>query len=89
MTADLAAPNSAGQGEVLLLLSAGRDILTAFIHTPGTTGNREFFEIMKKFAIILAGLMALTLTACNTIAGAGRDVESAGDAVEDAAEGAK
>ncbi|MBA4802927.1 MULTISPECIES: entericidin A/B family lipoprotein [Euryhalocaulis] len=44
---------------------------------------------MKKFAIILAGLMALTLTACNTIAGAGRDVESAGDAVEDAAEGAK
>lgn len=40
----------------------------------------------KTFALILTGLAALSLAACNTIAGAGRDVQSAGDAVEDAAE---
>ncbi len=40
----------------------------------------------KSFAIFLTGLVALSLAACNTIAGAGRDVQSAGDAVEDAAE---
>lgn len=44
---------------------------------------------MKKFTLILASLLALTVTACNTIAGAGRDVESVGDAVEDGATGAK
>lgn len=40
----------------------------------------------KSFAIVLTGLVALSLAACNTIAGAGRDVQSAGDAVEDAAQ---
>ena len=30
-------------------------------------------------------LLLLSLTACNTVAGVGRDVEAAGDAVKDAA----
>ena len=44
---------------------------------------------MRKLLVLLAGAALLTTAACNTIAGMGRDVESAGDAVEDTAEGAK
>lgn len=36
-------------------------------------------------ALLLALLMGAT-TACNTIEGAGRDIESAGEAIEDAAD---
>jgi predicted small secreted protein len=35
--------------------------------------------------IILAFVGAATLAACNTMAGVGRDVESVGDTIEDAA----
>lgn len=37
--------------------------------------------------VIVAG--ALLVSACNTVDGAGRDVSSAGDAVSNAADGAK
>ena len=40
---------------------------------------------MRKFAILLAAAAALTVSACNTIAGAGHDVSSAGNAVSDTA----
>jgi len=44
--------------------------------------------IRKIFAVALvAG--ALTLSACNTISGAGKDVSSAGNAVSDAAQDSK
>ncbi len=36
-----------------------------------------------KFILTLAG--AVTLAACNTVAGIGRDVESVGDKIEDVA----
>ena len=36
--------------------------------------------------MILLGLAALALTACNTIAGIGRDMRAAGQAVEETAE---
>ncbi|MDO1559340.1 entericidin A/B family lipoprotein [Brevundimonas sp. 2R-24] len=36
--------------------------------------------------MILLGLAALGLTACNTIAGIGRDMRAAGQAVEETAE---
>ncbi len=45
---------------------------------------------MSKQKIFLAALMALLVgltTACNTIQGVGRDLESAGGAIEDAADG--
>ena len=44
---------------------------------------------MRKLIVLLAGAALLMTSACNTIAGMGRDVESAGDAVEDTAESAK
>jgi predicted small secreted protein len=40
---------------------------------------------MKTLATVLAGLLALTLAACNTIAGAGKDIKQAGEVIEDVA----
>ncbi|MCB1675044.1 MAG: entericidin A/B family lipoprotein [Halioglobus sp.] len=39
--------------------------------------------------LLLVAVLALGLGGCNTIAGAGQDIESAGGAIEDAAEDAK
>ena len=36
--------------------------------------------------LVLACLCTLTLTACNTVEGAGEDIEDAGEAIEDAAD---
>lgn len=42
---------------------------------------------MKLMTSTILGLVfAFTLSACNTIEGAGEDVEAAGDAIEDTAE---
>lgn len=41
---------------------------------------------MKAAKPLFALLLLFSLTACNTMAGVGRDVESAGNAVEEAAE---
>ncbi len=43
---------------------------------------------MLKSAVPFALLLCFGLAACNTIEGAGRDIESAGDTIEDAAEDA-
>ncbi len=43
---------------------------------------------MRKIFILVAAAAALTTAACNTIAGAGRDTQAAGSAVEQAAEDA-
>jgi len=48
--------------------------------------------MLKKFLISFAALAIVAsaaLTGCNTIAGAGKDVERGGEKVQDAAEGAK
>jgi predicted small secreted protein len=45
--------------------------------------------MIKKILLCLAALAALSLTACNTIEGAGRDVSATGDAVHDAAKDVK
>lgn len=44
---------------------------------------------MRKVFVLLAAAAALTTAACNTLAGAGRDVQAAGEAVEETAEDAK
>ena len=44
---------------------------------------------MKKIAILTLVAAALAVSACNTIAGVGRDVRAAGDAVTSGAESAK
>jgi predicted small secreted protein len=36
--------------------------------------------------LALAGLSAVALSACNTMEGAGKDVESAGEAIQDGAD---
>ena len=42
---------------------------------------------MNKFlALIFLSLFAVTAAGCNTIRGAGQDVENAGEAVQDAAD---
>ncbi len=38
------------------------------------------------FFTAIAASAALLISACNTVEGAGRDIQSAGDAVEDAAD---
>jgi predicted small secreted protein len=40
---------------------------------------------MRKLIVLMVAAAALTTAACNTIAGAGRDVSSAGNAVTDTA----
>ena len=44
---------------------------------------------MKKTALLTLIAAALAVSACNTVAGVGRDVRAAGDAVTSGAESAK
>jgi predicted small secreted protein len=44
---------------------------------------------MKTLLIALIGMSVLSLSACNTVAGAGQDTQAAGRAVERAADKAK
>lgn len=44
---------------------------------------------MKALMIALIGVFAVTLSACNTVEGAGKDVKATGQAVENAAKDAK
>lgn len=40
---------------------------------------------MKKLSLILATIAAFALAGCNTMAGVGKDVQKAGEKIEDAA----
>ena len=44
---------------------------------------------MKAMMIILLGMFGVSLSACNTVEGAGKDVKATGQAVEKAADQAK
>jgi len=44
---------------------------------------------MRKLLILFAAMTALSVAACNTVAGAGEDVSSAGHAVTNTADAAK
>lgn len=44
---------------------------------------------MKALAIALLGMSVITLSACNTVEGAGKDVKATGQAVENAAKDSK
>ncbi|MFZ5718810.1 MAG: entericidin A/B family lipoprotein [Pseudomonadota bacterium] len=44
---------------------------------------------MRKMILLAMLAAGLTVSACNTVAGAGRDIESAGEAVEETAQDAK
>ena len=45
--------------------------------------------IKRTIAVAVAGLALFTVSACNTVSGAGKDVSSAGKAVSNAAEDSK
>jgi predicted small secreted protein len=45
--------------------------------------------MIKKILLCLAALAAVSLTACNTVEGAGKDVSATGDAIHDAAKETK
>lgn len=44
---------------------------------------------MKSLMIAVFGFLALSLSACNTVEGAGKDVKATGQAVQEAAKDAK
>ncbi|MCA3255953.1 MAG: entericidin A/B family lipoprotein [Alphaproteobacteria bacterium] len=44
---------------------------------------------MKKFVTAAVLVAGLALTACNTVEGAGKDIKSAGNAIEDTAQDVK
>jgi len=44
---------------------------------------------MKKLVFAMLGICVVTLSACNTVEGAGKDVKATGSAVENAAKDAK
>ena len=44
---------------------------------------------MKALVVVLLGMSVFSLTACNTVAGAGKDVQATGQAVEKAADESK
>jgi predicted small secreted protein len=48
------------------------------------TFNEEHIMLKRLIFAIAAGSIALTAAACNTVKGAGRDIESVGDAGADA-----
>ncbi len=43
----------------------------------------------EALAIVLLGMSVITLSACNTVEGAGKDVKATGQAVENAAKDSK
>jgi entericidin A len=47
-------------------------------------------SLKRVFALMLMAMFSMNvLTACNTVAGAGKDIEKAGDKIEDKAEDCK
>ncbi|WP_250207393.1 entericidin A/B family lipoprotein [Alteromonas oceanisediminis] len=44
-------------------------------------------KLFKSVAAILATMLMLSAAGCATVEGAGKDIESAGEAVQDAADG--
>jgi len=57
---------------------------------PGLSGLRRTAEKMMRKLVILAALAAsLSVAACNTVEGAGKDVSSAGKAVTETARDVK
>ena len=60
-----------------------RQELTRLFHI--AKGNIMKRFNLRNFMVALVSLCAVSVSACNTIEGVGKDIESAGGAVEDAA----
>jgi entericidin B len=58
--------------------------LNTVSHDPLNRRNQN----MKRFGLIFASIFSLiTIAACNTVEGAGRDIEATGEAIQDGATG--
>jgi predicted small secreted protein len=75
-----------GSGSLFTRCSVVEPNPSATIYQGHTEGE---FKMKKLFSIALISLSALALVACNTTAGAGRDLKSAGKTIEKTAEKAK
>lgn len=70
--------------------AAVADVHTILVATPAakldycSLANSEK-DMARKMIVTLAAAMGLTIAACNTVEGVGRDVESVGKTVQDAA----
>lgn len=53
-----------------------------------TSASNSLSYMLRKLMLILAvaGFSAAGLTGCNTVEGAGQDIESAGESIEDSAD---
>jgi predicted small secreted protein len=63
-------------------------ILKAPIYTTCGRAAPQFFErkfMLKRTSIWVLALVTIALTACNTVQGVGKDVQKAGEKLEDAA----
>jgi predicted small secreted protein len=57
---------------------------------PGNRPTHEEKHMKRLFALLLLAMFSMsTLTACNTMAGAGKDVQKVGEKVEDKAQDCK
>ncbi|HEY9537260.1 MAG TPA: entericidin A/B family lipoprotein [Kiloniellaceae bacterium] len=56
--------------------------------SPMSSASISDFENMRRLflALAVAGISVAALTGCNTVEGAGEDIESAGDAIQDSAD---
>lgn len=61
------------------------------IASPACTShaNSGFYEMSRNIAFAVLLLMGFGVSACNTVAGAGQDIENTGDAIQDEANEAR
>jgi len=59
---------------------------TSPIASPLAARGLQFDSRKLLLAFVLAGITVFALSACNTVEGAGKDVENAGEAIQDSAD---
>jgi len=54
-------------------------------HVPILTSARRSLRVLGAASVLLGAVSVFSLTGCNTLEGAGKDIEAAGDGIQDAA----
>ena len=65
-------------------VSAARDPAVTVLYI--SLERRQKMSKFKTWSILLIGIVSFVLAGCNTVEGAGEDVEAVGNAVQDAAD---
>ena len=58
---------------------------TNYTHETDRREHRRTSRTIGMAAVLFASLTGLSLSACNTVEGAGQDIQAAGESIEDAA----